>query len=67
VVADESDWINIRIECKSLKIRQMVVNRIFEFCMSDDLLDEEYVQKLKSKPELNFSSSLEPDGRYLDG
>lgn len=63
----ESDWINIKITSSSAKIRQMVTNRIFEFCMSDDVLDEDYVRKLKGETELDFSSSLDPDGRFVDG
>ena len=56
----ESDWINIKITCNSKKIRQSVVDKVFELCMSDDLLDEQYVQRLKYKPELSFDSSLQP-------
>ena len=59
----ESDWINIKITSPSLKIRQMVTDRLFEFCMSEEILDEKYVRKLKGETELDFSSSLEPDGR----
>jgi hypothetical protein len=62
----ESDWINIKISCSSRKIRKMVVNRIFAFCMSDDVLDADYVKRLKNKPELHFSSSIEPDGEVFE-
>ena len=44
----------------------MVVNRIFAFCMSDDVLDADYVKRLKNKPELHFSSSIEPDGEVFE-
>jgi len=65
-MAVKSDWINIKITSTSAKIRQMVTNRIFEFCMSDGFLDEDYVRKLKGETELNFSSSLDPDGRFIE-
>ena len=55
-----SDWINIKITCNSKKIRQLVIDKVFELCMSDDLLDDQYVQRLKDKPELSFDSSLQP-------
>jgi hypothetical protein len=55
-----SDWINIKITCNSEKIRQLVVDKVFELCMSDELLDDQYVQRLKDKPALSFDSSLQP-------
>ena len=41
-------------------------NRVKKLQNQRDALRAEN-EKLKDKPELNFSSSLEPDGRYLDG